>query len=64
MKSSGMYLCFSVNFSPGKSCLHLSFYYRTFVFLVELYLSTLQANGGNLLVIHTFLVSTHSIFEK
>lgn len=59
-----MYLGISVNSSPRKSCLNLSFYYRTFVFLVELYLSTLQTNGGNLLVMHNFLVSTHSIFEK
>lgn len=32
MRSSGMYLCFSVIFfSSGKSCLHLSFYYKTHI---------------------------------
>lgn len=44
MRSSGRYLGFSGNFSPEKSCLDLSFYYKTFAFLVDLYLSTIQPN--------------------
>lgn len=64
MRTSEKYLHFSVTFCPGKSCLHLSFYYKAFVFLVELYLSTFRTNEGNLPVMHTFLVSTQPVSEK
>jgi hypothetical protein len=53
-----------VDFSLGKSCQHLSFYCKVFVFLVELYPLILLSNRGNLPTTHHPIFVSSSYFWK